>query len=312
MSAQARGIAALLAAYVIWGLSPLFYVLIADVPPLEILAHRTLWSLVFFVVILLGQGRIGQAWQQLGTPGSVLLTAFAAVMISANWFVYIYAIQLGRTVEASLGYYMFPLVVVVLGMLFFGEKLGILQWVSVALAAAAVLVLTRGVGAVPWFSLSLAFTFGLYSALKKRSRAGPVVSVAAEVAVLTPLAMVWLWGVHRAGWLGIGGEQGAVFGRDWRGSLLLVLSGPMTAGPLVLFSYATKRVSLATTGLLQYINPTLQFLCAVVIFSEPFTASHMVAFGLIWAAVSLYSAHLVLFQNSGRDIAIGARRPGAG
>ena len=152
------------------------------------------------------------------------------------------------------------------------------------------LVLSYGLGAAPWIALTLAFTFGLYGMMKKRISAGPVVSVTAEVLVLAPLAAIWLWGLHTGRWAeDPGARASAVFGGDIATSLLLAFSGVLTAGPLILFSYASKRVRMATVGLVQYINPTLQFGCAVLVFGEAFTVWHMVAFGLIWVALAIYS-----------------------
>lgn len=280
ISNTTKGVFAIVAACTIWGLSPLYYKLIAHVPPLEVLGHRTLWSLVMFGVVLALQRRLALVPRVLSGRG-VWVVLFAAIMISANWFLFIYSVQAGRTVEASLGYYIFPLVAVVIGMLAFGERLGRLQQTAVALAALGVGLLTWGLGAAPWIALALAITFGLYGLVKKRIAAGPVISVAAEVTLLAPLAVVWLWGVHAT--------EGGAFGQGWRDSLLLAVSGAMTAGPLILFSYATKRVRMATLGLVQYINPTLQFGCATLVFAEPFTVWHMVAFALIWAALAIYS-----------------------
>ncbi len=302
MGESGKGVLAMIAACVIWGLSPLYYKLLADVPPLEVLSHRTLWSLAFFGLVLLVRRRLGEVFVLLRRARGLALVTLAAVMISANWFFYIWAIQIGRTVEASLGYYMFPLVAVMLGVVAFAERLSRWRKLAVAMAALAVVLLSWGLGAAPWISLILAGTFGLYGLLKKQSGAGPVVSVSAEVLVLAPLAVVWLWGVHAAGWTGMAGREGegAVFLRDAAGSLLLVFSGPMTAGPLILFSYASRRITMATLGLVQYLNPTLQFLCAVVIFGEPFTGWHGLAFALIWAALAIYSADAFRQEKAAR------------
>ena len=298
MNETSRGVWAMIAACVIWGLSPLYYKLIAHIAPLEVLAHRTLWSLVFFGVLLIMQGRLRQVFTLLSHARAVAGVGFAAVMISTNWFLYILSIQIGHTVEASLGYYIFPLVAVLLGRLVFKEHLTRGQWLAIVLAACAVVVLSVGLGAPPWISLILAFTFGLYGLLKKQSTAGPVVSVTAEVLLLSPLALVWLWGVHTQGWQGVVGRAGGVFGQDLRDSLILIFSGPMTASPLILFSYASRRVSLSTVGVIQYLNPTLQFICAVVVFGEVFTGIHAIAFGLIWLALAIYSVQAILYERA--------------
>ena len=276
----------MIAACVVWGLSPLYYKLVAHVPPLEVLSHRTIWSLVLFGAILALQKRLSKVSALLANPRSLLLVIFAAITISINWFVYIYSVQIGRLVESSLGYYMFPLVAVLLGMSIFGERLSVWKWVSVGFATVAVIALTFGLGVTPWISLVLAVTFGMYGVVKKWSGSGSVVSVAAEVLILAPLALIWLWGVHLAGWTGVVSRTGGIFGTSLSDSLILMLSGPLTAAPLILFSHATKRVTLATIGLVQYLNPTLQYYCAIVVFGELFTNWHTFAFALIWTRVS--------------------------
>ncbi len=287
MSEAAKGVAAMVGACTLWGLSPLYYALLKHVPPLEVLAHRTLWSVVVFGLVLVVQGRLGLVPALLRGRGFALVL-FAALMISCNWFVFIFSVQAGRVTEASLGYYLFPLVAVALGRIAFGERLGTARGAAVVLAAAAVTGLSWGLGVTPWIALVIALTFGLYGLVKKRLPAGPVVSVTAEVAVLAPLAALWLLALH-AGLVAEAGRPGAWFGAGAGTSLLLALSGVLTAGPLVLFSYATRRVTMATLGLTQYLNPTLQFLCAVALLGEPFGAWHGAAFVLIWVALALYS-----------------------
>jgi len=281
MSESVKGIAAMLGACTIWGLSPLYYKLLDHVPPIEVLAHRTLWSCVFFACVLLVQGRLGLVRLALSGRRDALVVGFAALMISTNWFFFISSIQIGKAIEASLGYYTFPLASVLLGAAVFGERLGRAQMLAVALAAVAVAVLTAGLGVAPWIALILAITFGLYGVVKKSLSVGPVVSVTAEVALLSPVAMVVLWRVHDAG--------GGHFAAGTADSLLLMVSGPLTATPLILFSFAARRLRLATVGLLQYLNPTLQFLVATLVFREVFSPWHAIAFALIWTALAIYS-----------------------
>lgn len=271
------GIAAMIAACVIWGLSPLFYGLLDHIPPGDILAHRTLWSVVFFWSVLAFQRRTGEVprtLSQVDTFGRIVL---AAVMISINWLLFIYSIQIERVTESSLGYYIFPLVSVMFGRLFFGERLTVFQWLAVALAVCAVTLLSIGQGGLPWISLVLAFSFGTYGVIKKGMAAGPVVSVTCEVLVLLPLALAWLAFVA---------DTASLTRAD---IAILVLTGPITALPLFLFSYAAKRVWLSTVGILQYLNPTLQFLLAATILGESFGWAHWVAFPLIWIALAMYS-----------------------
>jgi len=289
MSEQFKGVAAMVLACTIWGLSALYYREIAHVPPLEVLSHRTLWSLVFLLSLLAFSKRLGEVIVVLRDPRAMLIVAFAAVMISVNWFAFIFSVQIGRLVESSLGYYIFPLVAVALGYVFLGERFNRWQWLAVIMACIAVIILTIGLGVAPWISLVLAITMGLYGLSKKSLTCGPVVSVMGEVILLAPLALIWLYGVHNLGWQGLVGRNGGYFGQGWDTGLLM-LAGPLTAGPLVLMSYAMKRLALATVGLVQYLNPTLQFSVGVLIFMEPFTVWHFTAFTIIWTALAIYSA----------------------
>ncbi|MFD2175136.1 EamA family transporter RarD [Rhodobacter lacus] len=287
MNETTKGFWAIVAACVVWGLSGIYYKALSEVPPAEVLAHRTLWSAVFLGAVVAVQGRAAALVAAL--TGRALRVLFvAAVVISINWFGFIWSVQNGHAVEASLGYYIFPLVAVALGMAVFGERMGKAQGLAVAIAAAAVVYLTWALGAAPWIALLLAGTFGLYGLIKKRLDVAPVVSVLAEVVILAPLAAAYLVAGH-VGAFGLAPGSGA-FGNDFGHSLMLAFSGVMTGGPLMLFSYAARRVRLGTLGLVQYLNPTLQFLVAVAVFSEPFTAAHAVAFPLIWGALALYSA----------------------
>jgi chloramphenicol-sensitive protein RarD len=281
MSDPVKGVVAMLAACTIWGLSAIYYKLLVHVPPLEVLAHRTLWSCVFFAAILGFQGRLGMIRAALSGPRDLALLAFAALMISANWLCFISSVQWGRAMEASLGYYMFPLVSVLFGALFFREMLGRVQLTAVALAGLAVTILTIGLGAAPWMALLIACTFGLYGVAKKMLTVGPVVSVTAEVLLLAPVALGILYYVHSTG--------DGHFTENTRDALLLAGSGPLTATPLILFSYAAKRVRFGTVGLVQYLNPTLQFLVATFIFQEFFSPWHAIALPLIWVALALYT-----------------------
>lgn len=281
MTDTTKGFAAMIAACCVWGLSSIFYKLLAHVPAAEVLAHRTLWSLAFFVVVLTVQGRLRSIFSAMAGPRAFGLLAIAAIMIATNWYIFIWSVQNGRATEAALGYYIFPLVSVLLGRLVFAEQLNRVQLSAVGLVTVAVGLLTFGLGSAPWLAVMIAASFGLYGLAKKRLAVGPVVSVTAEVLLLSPLAILVLWQT---------GDNGAgAFGASFRDTALLMLAGPITATPLILFSYAARRLSMATAGLLSYINPTLQFFCAVVLFREPFTGWHVQAFVLIWCALALYS-----------------------
>ncbi|MEY8838527.1 EamA family transporter RarD [Cribrihabitans sp. XS_ASV171] len=302
MSETTKGILAMIGACTIWGLSPIYYKLLAHIPAPEVMAHRITWSLVFFAGVLAVQGRLPVLRAAFSGGRRIATIVLASAMISTNWFLFIFATQIGRNTETSLGYYIFPLVAVLLGRFVLGERLGRIQWGAIALAFAGVSVLTVGLGVAPYISLALAVTFGLYGLIKNGLPLGPVVSVTAEVAVVAPFALALLAARHG----GIYGEGAGAFGASLQDSLLLMLSGPLTASPLILFSAAARRVAMSTVGVLQYINPTLQFLCAVILFGEAFSPVHQAAFALIWAAVALYSLGAFRQDRAARRAAMAA------
>lgn len=293
MTEVKKGVLAMVVACLVWGLSPLYYKLLVSVPPIELLSHRTIWSLVLFSLILLMQGRLQGSFKVLQDKKIAAILLIAALMIAFNWFVFIYSIQVNRATESSLGYFIFPLVSVVFGVVLFRESLSSTQISAVMLAAAAVLILTYGLGQVPWIALSVSVSFGIYGVIKKSLSIPAIVTVTLEVLLLSPIAIMILY-LHHAS------DSGGQFGQSISISVLLILSGLMTAAPLILFSYATRRVELATVGILQYINPSLQFLCATVLFLEPLSIWHALAFPLIWIALALYS--WASFQTTRRSI----------
>ncbi len=278
----------MVAACTAWGLSALYYHLIDHIPPLEVLAHRTIWSLVLLTAYLIARGRFRQLVRLMSNRKSLAIVAVSGLLISVNWFIFISSVQWGRVIESSLGYYIFPLVAVALGYLFLGERLSRWQRAAVALAILAVLVLTAGLGVAPWISLGLAFSFGFYGLVKSRMKADPVLAVTAEVAILSPLALFWIWGVSTQGWTGLVGRSGGFFGQG-ADTWLLIGSGLLTGVPLVLMGYAVNHLRLATVGLVQYLNPTLQFVIAVTVFDKTMTLWHMIAFPLIWIGLAVYS-----------------------
>lgn len=297
MSSARSGILAMIGACAIWGLSPIFYRQLAEIPPWEVLAHRALWSLILFAGILWVQGRLGEVRAGFSDGRRARRTVLAAAMVSANWFLFILATQIDRVTESSLGYYIYPLVAVLIGRFAFGERLGPVQWTAVGLAALAVGLLTWGLGVAPWLSLVLAGTFGIYGAIKKTLPLGPMVSVVAEILVFLPLALGVLVVMHAQGIGAFGPER-------WRESLLLILSGPITALPMILFSFAARRVAMSTVGLLQYINPSLQFICAIAVFGEVLTFWHGLAFPMIWTALTLYSLASLRQERRARRVAM--------
>ncbi|MEX0285915.1 MAG: EamA family transporter RarD [Paracoccaceae bacterium] len=296
MSNTRAGILAMIGACTVWGLSPIYYRQLAHIPPLEVLAHRAFWSLVFFAGLLAVQGRLREVRAAFNGGRRTALIVLAMAFVSVNWFLFIYATMINRNIETSLGYFTYPLVAVVMGYFWFSERLDRMQWIAVGLATVGVLVLSIGLGAPPWISMSLAITFALYGAIKKQLPLGPVVSVTCEVLVVLPLALGYLLWLQTQG---IG-----AFGPSMWDNILLILSGPVTALPLILFSFAARRVDMSTVGVLTYLNPSLQFICAALLFGEVLTLWHQIAFPLIWVALALYS--IALWRQSPRSAAIAA------
>ena len=277
-----KGVTAVLVAAVVWGISPIFYKALSHVPALNVMSHRMIWSLVFFAVVLGFQGRLREIPLALKDRRSAGLLLLASVIIAVNWALFIWAIQVGLTTQSSLGYYIYPLISVLFGRLFFAEALTKQQWLAIGIVTAAVTILTLGVGSLPWVALLLATTCAGYGVLKKQLELGPVLSVTIEVMLLSPVAALLLI---------VSAVQGIpLFGGDIGTFALLVMAGPMTAVPLILFGYGTKRMKMASVGLMLYVNPTIQFACAVFLFSEPFSPYHLGAFVMIWVALGLYSA----------------------
>ena len=280
----------MIAAGTVWGLSPIFYKIIDHVPPGEVLAYRAASSFVIFAIVLAFQDRLRTMFFQLfASPHSVAGTFVAALLIGSNWFLFVYAVQVGQATQASLGYFIFPLVAVLLGWAVLRERFSAAQWVAVGMTAAAVLFMSSIVGKIPVMALSLATTFALYGLIKKRKSQGAVISVSAESFSLTPFALAWLLGIHALGWTDFTGRDGGWFGRDMFTTFMLASSGLITAGPLILISYGFKRVRYSEGGFLLYTVPTLQFLVAVLLFREPFAAADFMAFLLIWIALAVFT-----------------------
>ena len=288
MTDPVKGVLAMIVACTIWGLSPLYYAQIRDVPPLEVLCYRAIWSLIFFAAILLFQGRLRLVWAAVTDRESLWVIVLAGLLISSNWGVFIYAIGVEKGVDASLGYYMFPLMTAALGFLVFGERLSAVQWFAIGLSSLAVVVLSIGLQVIPFIALYLGGSFAAYGVLKKRLSLGPVVSVTAEVFILTPVALLWI------------ANFGTQIDAGWGRQFYLALSGPITATPLILLSFAARRIKLSTVGVVQLLNPTLQFGCATLVFLEPFTIWHGIAFPLMWGALIIYSIAQVRQDRASR------------
>ncbi len=290
MDEPVKGRLAMIVAGLVWGLSPIFYKFIENVPPVEIFCHRVISSFAVFFLVMLVRGRAGEVPRVLVTsPRKFATIALAASMISVNWLLFIVAVQIDRATEASLGYFIFPLIAVFLGAVVLGERLSAAQWIAVVVAAAAVTLQLVLSGTLPWIALILASTFAGYGLVKKQISDGPIVTVAAESLLLTPVALCWLVGVHQWGWSDFTARPGGYFGNDITVTIMFAVSGIITAGPLVLLSYGTRRLRYSESGILLYTNPALQFLVAVLIFAEPFSTTDLAAFMLIWLALVLFS-----------------------
>ncbi len=269
-------------AYALWGVMPLYFKAIDQVAPTEIVGHRIVWSLVFLAAL----ATLWRKWPAIraaATTGKVLTTlTLTALLIGANWLIFIYAVVSGHVLEASLGYYLNPLVNVLLGVVLLKERLGVAQIFATLLAAAGVAVLAAGAGTGLWISLTLAASFALYGFVRKVAPVDSLEGLSIETALLAPIALGWLIWLQQAGELGLGRFGLSV-------DMMLVLGGAVTAIPLLMFTAAARRLPYSTLGFLQYIAPSLQFLLAVLAFGEPLTTSHLVCFAAIWTALAIFT-----------------------
>jgi len=285
-----KGILYAACAYLLWGFFPLFFKLIGIVPPLQILAHRFLWSFIFLIILVLVLKQYSKLKASISKR--ILISYFlAGVILAVNWGTYVYAVNSGHVLESSLGYFINPMVSVLLGVLFLKEQLRIGQWISVGLAGAGVLFLTIMFGAVPWIALVLALSFGLYGLIKKLSPLDSLPGLTLETGLLLLPAIIFL-GLQEVNGDGSFGHTG------WDIGLLLASSGVVTAIPLLLFSAGTKRINLTTIGILQYITPTIQFLLGTFVFKEPFNVLKLVGFVMIWIALIIFTAETIHFQRN--------------
>lgn len=281
------GIAAALGAYTLWGLVPIFFKQLGSVPALEIIAHRVVWSLLLVAALLLVAGRLPALWRAARDARLLVRAALAAALVMTNWLVFVWAVNAGRILETSLGYFITPLVSILLGVAVLGERLRGRQWIAVGCAAIGVVLEAWRIGGLPWVSLALAATFGSYGLLRKQLPLDAAGGLLLETACAAPFAFVYLL------WLGDAGS----FDRDFSLAWLLIATGPVTAIPLLLFAIGARRLPLATLGFLQYVAPSLSFLVAIVLYGEALNLARLLAFAAIWAGLALYSADLALRQR---------------
>ena len=267
-----------LLAYVAWGMFPLYFKRVAGVPALEVLSHRVVWSVLFLILLLTVTRRWGDVRSALSSRHTLLTLVASTAMIAINWFVFIHAIASNQVLQSSLGYYINPLVSVLLGVVFLKERLRPLQLTGLALAVCGVANLAWH-GILPWISLVLAISFGMYGLIRKTTPAGPMVGLAVETAILfVPAVLI----IGRNLWPATTAYDGRTYG--W-----LMFAGVLTTVPLLWFAGAARRLRLSTMGFLQYLTPSCQFLLAVLVFKEPFTRTHLVTFAIIWLALVAYS-----------------------
>jgi len=284
LRASRLGLAYGIAAYGLWGFMPVYIKTVRAAPVLEVLSHRVVWALAFLLVLSSRRGELGALRSTLRSPRTLAALAASTTLIALNWLVYIWAVVNGRVLEGSLGYYINPLVNVLLGVVILGERLDRPVQVAVGIAGAGVLWLALHVGQFPWIPLVLATCFGLYGLVRKIAPVGALTGLTVETALLLPLAGGYL------AWA-IAGGRAAFLAGDPGLDVRLLLAGPVTAVPLLCFVAAARRLPLSTLGFLQYLSPTLQFLLAVLVYGERFDRTHAVAFVLIWIAVAVFAAH---------------------
>lgn len=278
------GILSAALAFLCWGLFPLYFHAIKEVPPAQIMGHRVLWSLLFLVIVL----TIRQQWKWLAElrrqPRVVASFALSALLLSLNWLLYIWAVNSGHVIEASLGYFINPLFNVMLGFVVLKERLRVVQWLAIALAACGVLWLTWQAGRMPWIALALAASFGGYGLLRKTASLGALEGLSFETMLLFPFALGFVV------WLTMTGDNAFLNTPSDTTRALLIASGPITAIPLLLFASGARKIPLSVLGLLQYIGPTIQLSLGIFLFHEAFTQERMIGFAIIWSALALYAA----------------------
>jgi len=280
---ERSGITAALAAYIFWGLAPIYFKLIQSVAATEVIAHRVLWSIPALAIFLLLRDGTG-FWQRMRLPRRTVLTLLVSgLLVAGNWLVFVWAVVNGQVLATSLGYFIGPLVSFLLGFLFLKERLTPIQTVGVLIAASGTVYLGWFLGTPPWISLTLAFSFGIYGLIRKKLDVGPMIGLLWETSLIAPLAIgFFMWSSHN-GTLSFGTQSLSI-------DFLLALAGPVTVLPLVWFNVAAKSLRLSTLGFFQYIAPSMTFLLSVFIFGETFTQGHAVAFGCIWLALAMVSA----------------------
>ena len=305
MLERRKGTLAMVVASVVWGFSGYYFKLLDQASFLEVLSHRIFWSFIIFSLVLIFRQKITRLFTLIVTDiKTAIITLLGCLMISINWVLFIFAVQNGMATEASLGYFIFPLVAAFVGYAFLNERFTLVQWLSISITLIAVGILTIDTGALPWIPLCIALSFCVYGIVKRNLKVDPIVSVTTDVMIVTPLAISFLCYLH----LGISNEASTnppgLFGIAPIYSVLFIVSGLITAGPLILLSYATKRIPYTEVGLISYINPSLQFLVATIVIKEAVSLGMIITFLLIWSALLLYSFEQIRLEKSSRKSVI--------
>lgn len=284
---MSKGIWNGLGAYALWGFFPIYWKLLQTIPAMEVIGHRIAWSFVLLAMVLLLSGQ----WQRFRgaafAPKVIGIYAIAGVLLTINWLIYVWGVNAGFIVETSLGYFINPLISVLLGVVFLQERLRPLQWIPVGLAALGVGYLTLTYGRLPGIALSLAFSFGIYGLVKKVAPLGSLYGLTLETALVFPLALIYLIFLEGAG-------TGAFLHQGVPTDLLLIGTGVVTSIPLLMFASAARQIPLTTVGILQYLAPTIQFLIGVFVYHEPFDQSRLIGFSLVWLALIIFSVESYL------------------
>ena len=276
-----RGIWNALTVYVMWGFFPIYWKLLQDVSALQVIGHRVGWSFILLMTVIL----LTRQWKDFRSlalkPNVIGIYAIAGILLSVNWLIYVWGVNSGFIVETSLGYFINPLISVLLGVVFLHERLRTMQWIPIGLAAAGVIYLTVTYGRLPWIALSLAFSFGIYGLVKKLAPLGSLYGLTLETALVFPIAFVYLAFAQSTG-------AGAFLQNSLLTDILLIGTGVVTSIPLLLFASAVRQIPLTMIGILQYIAPTLQFLIGVFLYHEPFDQSRLIGFSLVWLALIIF------------------------
>jgi chloramphenicol-sensitive protein RarD len=276
-----KGILNGIAAYTMWGVFPIYWKLLHDVPALQVIGHRISWSFIFLILFVFLTGQWRDFRSVALTAKTIGIYSIAGVILTINWLVYVWGVNAGFIVETSLGYFINPLLSVLLGVIFLHERLRPAQWIPVILATAGVTYLTVAYGRLPWIALSLAFSFGFYGFVKKLAPLGSLYGLTLETGIVFPVALIYLFFVGF-------NDTGAFLHAGAQVDFLLIGAGVVTTIPLLMFASAARQIPLTVIGLLQYIAPTMQFLIGVFLYKEPFDRAHLIGFGIVWTALLIF------------------------